>query len=314
MTLHGTRCLVLGGGGFIGTNLCCALLAAGAVVTGYGRRPRLRQPDHHWIEGDFEDSAGVKAAIAVSDIVFHLLGSADPGGSNVDPGNEVRRWLPASVHVLEACRDQQRSIRVLFLSSGGTVYRPHLPLPIAEDAPTDPISAYGIGKLTVEKYCDLFRRLYGLDCCVLRVANPYGPFQDPGRGQGIVAKLIHRTLTGQPIEIWGDGLIVRDFIFVDDVVDAIITASSKLGVPGPINIGSGVGRTLLSLVDDVESIVDREAHLRFLDARSADSPANILDIRAAAATLGWAPHTDWMDGLAATRDWIAATYGLHREP
>ncbi len=306
--LSGKRCVVLGGGGFIGTNLRVALQQTGAVVTGYGRRPRFAVEAGQWVDGDFTDREAMARAIAGASHVFHLIGSADPGQSNLDPGLDARTHVPASIAVLEACRDANVE-KLVFLSSGGTVYRPGLPLPIAEDAATDPISAYGIGKLTVEKYCALFRRLFGLDTVVLRIANPYGPFQCPHRGQGFVAKLFHRAMNGEPIQIWGDGQIVRDYIFVDDVVQAILAAAVRPGQVEPINVGSGVGRSLRDVVVDVESLLGRRIDVSFEVGRAADTPANVLDIRRAAVELGWSPHQSWLGGLSLTRDWLITDSG-----
>jgi UDP-glucose 4-epimerase len=305
MSLAGTRCLVLGAGGFIGANLTRALLASGAVVTGMGRAPRFAAPSHAWIERAIEDAAALRDAIAAADYVFHLIGSADPGASNRDPIAEIRTSVPASLAVLEACRDSDVR-RLVFLSSGGTIYRPGLSMPIAETAPTDPISAYGIGKLTIEKYGDLYRRLYGLDMVTLRVSNPYGPFQDPGRTQGFIAKAIKRALAGEPIEIWGDGSAVRDYLFVEDLSAAIIAAAERPVTDSIFNIGSGEGRSLRAVLADVRRITKRDLQVRYLPARSADVPANILSIDRARDQLGWQPTTVWTDGLVRTRDWIAA--------
>lgn len=305
MSLAGSRCLVLGAGGFIGANLTRALLAAGASVTGLGRPPRYPAAPHAWIDRTIEDAPTLRTAVAEADYVFHLIGSADPGASNRDPAAEIKVSVPASLAVLEACRNTDLK-RLVLLSSGGTIYRPGLAMPIPETAPTDPISAYGIGKLTLEKYGDLFHRLYGLDIVTLRVANPYGPFQDPGRSQGFVAKGIKRALTNETIEIWGDGLAIRDYLYVEDLTDAMIAAAERPVTDRVFNIGSGEGRTLRAVLDDIRQVTGCDTRVRFMPARSADVPANVLDIRRARDQLGWRPSTRWEDGLTRTRDWIAA--------
>lgn len=305
-TLAGKRCVVLGGGGFIGTNLRLALVRAGADVVGFGRQPRFAVEAGQWTVGDFDDQGAIARAVDQANYVFHLLGAADPGQSNLDPEMDARTQVPASIAVLAACRDA-RVDKLVFLSSGGTVYRPGLPLPIAEDAPTDPISSYGIGKLAVEKYCALFHHLHGLDTAVLRIANPYGPFQSPHRGQGFVAKLMYQAMNRYPIQIWGDGSAIRDFVFIDDVIDALILAATRPGYVGPLNIGSGVGRSLRTVITDVEEVLGHAIDVAYETARAADTPANVLDIRRASETLGWRPRRSWMDGLQLTRDWLAAS-------
>lgn len=302
-SLTNIRCVVLGGGGFIGTNLRLALADAGAEVIGFGRPPRFAVDAGEWVDGNFDDRAAIAAAVGGADRVFHLLGAADPGQSNLDPVLDARVNVPASLAVLEACRDAGVE-KLVFLSSGGTVYRPGLPLPIAEDAPCDPISAYGIGKLTIEKYCALFQRLYGLDTAILRIANPFGPYQTPHRGQGFIAKLMHRALNRQAIELWGDGSAIRDFLFVGDVVTAMLAAADRPSVLGPINIGSGVGRSLRDVIADVEQVLGHSVEINYQLGRAADTPANVLNIRRAADLLDWRPACPWMDGLQRTRDWL----------
>ncbi len=303
-SLANIRCVVLGGGGFIGTNLRLALTNAGADVIGFGRKPRFAIDAGQWVDGEFDDSTAIAAAVRGADRVFHLVGAADPGQSNLDPVLDARVHVPASLAVLEACRNADVG-KLVFLSSGGTVYRPGLALPIAEDAPCDPISAYGIGKLTIEKYCALFQRLYGLDTVILRIANPFGPYQSPQRGQGFVAKLMHRAMNRQTIDLWGDGSAIRDFLFVDDVVTAMLAAADRLGVLGPINIGSGVGRSLRDVIADVEQVLGHPVGINYQVGRAADTPANVLDIRRAADLLDWRPACPWVEGLQRTRDWLA---------
>ncbi len=275
-------------------------------MIGFGHPPRLGAAPDGWIVGEHGDRSAVAQAVRGADVVFHLLGMADPGGSNRDPGEEARVGIPANIGVLEACRDAEVG-KLVFLSSGGTVYRPNLPLPIGEDAPTDPVSAYGVGKIAAEKFCILFRHLYGLDVVTLRVANPFGPHQSPHRGQGFIAKLMHAAITGQPMRIWGDGNAVRDFLFIEDAVRAMVAAAVTPDVAGPLNIGSGVGRTLRSVIDDVGAMLGRQVPVGYEPARAADTPANTLDITRAAREIGWRPRTAWTDGLRRTHDWLLAS-------
>lgn len=306
----GARCLVVGAGGFIGGHLCARLLASGSIVTAFGHPPRHpARSGVAWIVASVTDADSLSAAVEQADYVFHLIGSADPGSSNRDPCDEVLTTVPASLAVLEACR-LRRPRRLVFLSSGGTVYRPRLALPIGEEAPTDPVSAYGIGKLMIEKYCALFHQLYGLDSVVLRIANPFGPDQDPDRGQGFVARVMKCALTGEAVQLWGDGGgIVRDFIYIGDVAEAIETAAISQTDLKLFNIGSGVGRSLTSVIDDVADVVGKPVRVDHGPGRSADTPVNVLDITRAREQLGWTPGTEWRAGLSLTRDWMAGFLG-----
>ncbi|SOB81098.1 UDP-glucose 4-epimerase [Sphingomonas guangdongensis] len=308
MSIAGARCLVLGGGGFLGINLCRALLAAGAEVAGYGRRPHDRSAlpsDLRWYDGDFADHAAIAQAVGGQDIVYHLLGGSVPAQSNAEPAADVVGSLLPSLRLIEACRAGGTG-RLVFASSGGTVYGPTLPgIRITEDAPTNPITAYGINKLAVEKYLGLFRHLHGFDAVVLRVANPYGPFQHARRAQGVVGTALAHALAGEPIEIWGDGLVVRDYLHIDDVAAAMVTAGTYDGGQWLFNVGSGQGRTVRAVVEDVCALLglprDRIVHR---PGRAVDVPYNVLNPDLIGREMGWAPSVDWQAGLVATARWL----------
>jgi UDP-glucose 4-epimerase len=194
---------------------------------------------------------------------------------------------------------------VVFISSGGTVYGITGDAPVAETAPTEPISAYGINKLTIEKYVALYHYLYRLEYSVLRLANPYGPFQDAHRRQGVVAALVHKALLGEPLEIWGDGSVVRDFVHVQDVVEAMIAVLHYEGPARVFNIGSGVGRSVAGIVADLEQLLGRPLARRFRPARRADVPVNVLDCGLIRQETGWCPRIAWLDGLQDTIAWMS---------
>jgi len=308
--LTGSRTLVLGAGGFIGSNLTDSLVARGAHVTGYGRRRRhtggIR--DLAWIDADFADEESLRSAVDEADVIVHLLGSRTPGTSNADPTYETRINLPQNMSLLTLCSTKP-SLRFVYVSSGGAIYSPTATLPLTEDSPTDPITAYGIGKLATEKFIGLYSRLYGMRSVILRVSNPFGRFQSPSRGQGLVSTLIDRALTGEPVEIWGDGSGVRDYVYIDDVVDAIIAGMCHDGDPTVFNIGSGRGRSVNEVVRDVEVACGTTIDVRALPKRGSDLDANVLDIRRAAAALGWSPTTSWQDGLRETVAWHRSLVG-----
>ncbi|WP_428390491.1 NAD-dependent epimerase/dehydratase family protein [Lichenicoccus sp.] len=300
------RCLVLGAGGFIGTNLCLALRARDVPVTGFGRgdAPAVLA-DIDWVRGTLEQVPSLDTLIAGHDIVFDLIGAGLPNSSNDNPAQLVADAVPAKVRLLEACR-RQGVRRFLFASSGGTVYGVTGTRAVNEDAPTEPISAYGIGKLVVEKYLSLYAHLHGLDSRVLRIANAFGPHQNPDRGQGLIAAIMQRLLDGAPIEIWGAGDVVRDYIHIDDVVAAMLALRDHEG-PGRIfNVGSGIGRSVAEVLDDAARITSRAPRLVRRPARAADVPVNILDSARLTRETGWRPHTGWDDGLRDTAAWIAA--------
>jgi UDP-glucose 4-epimerase len=305
--LAGSRCLVLGGGGFIGANLSNALAEIGAHVHAYGRRLTYSSslaPGIRWSSADFRDRPTLAAAMETADFIFHLASASTPTSANADPVADVSDNVITTLHLLEICR-RQRSGRIIFISSGGTVYGVSSKIPIPETAPTNPISAYGIQKLAVEKYLALYNHLYGLDYRVLRVANPFGPLQLASKNQGLVAALMRRALKNEPIEIWGSGEVVRDFIYIDDVVRAVMMAAVHEGPSRLFNVGSGVGKTVNSVIDDVERAVNQRRLQRiYLESRSVDVPVNVLDIRLIVSEVGWVPEVTWTDGLRKTLEWM----------
>ena len=300
------RSLVLGAGGFIGTNLCLRLRALEVPVTGFGRGPPPPAlAGFDWITGSLDDDRPDRL-VAGHAHVFDLIGAGLPNSSNDNPSQIVADAVPAKVRLLEACRAEGVR-RYVFASSGGTVYGITGAAPVSEDAPTEPISAYGIGKLVVEKYLSLYRHLYGLEARTLRIANAYGPHQDARHGQGLVAALLRRLLAGEPVEIWGDGRIVRDYIHIDDVVAAMIACLDHEGPGRVFNVGSGIGRSVAEVLADAARITGCTPLLIRREARGADVPVNILDSSRLGRETGWAPMVGWEAGLAATASWISGS-------
>ncbi len=302
------RCLVLGAGGFIGTNLCLALGARGVPVTGFGRGAAPPAAlagivGLAWRQGNVERLDDPDALVAGHSHLFDLIGAGLPDSSNRNPAQIVADGMPPRIRLLDACR-RQGVRRIVFASSGGTVYGPAGDGPIPETAPTDPISAYGIGKLAVEKYLALYHHLYGLEYRVLRIGNAYGPHQHPLREQGLVASVLHRLLTDAPIPVWGDGSVVRDYVHVDDVVAAMLAVAEAEEEPRLFNVGSGVGRSVRAVIDDAARVVGREARIEAMPGRSADVPANVLDSTRLRQRTGWSPTVGWEAGLAGTAAWL----------
>ncbi|PZW48632.1 UDP-glucose 4-epimerase [Humitalea rosea] len=308
-SLAGTSCLVLGAGGFIGLHLCQALVAAGARVHGYGRAPAFPEamPPLRWTSGEFDDTEALAEALRGAEVVFNLLGGSIPALANRDPQADLSSNLVASVRLLELCGEAEVR-KFVFISSGGTVYGVPRVIPIPETHPTDPISAYGIHKLMVEKYVGLHAQLNGLRSVVLRAANPFGPYQSPHRGQGIVAALIATRLAGRPVRIWGDGRVVRDFLYVGDLAEAMLDAALYEGPEQVLNLGSGVGRSMLDVVAAVDATLGGTGEIIFQPGRNADVPVNVLDNTLIRREFGWKPRMEWEAGLRLTADWIAATY------
>ena len=298
--------LVVGGGGFIGTHLVERLLEDGRSVRVYDRSPnrfRSTPPGVECVEGDLGNHGLIQEAVEGMEVVFHLVSTTLPKTSNDDPIYDVRSNLVDTIQLLEAC--VEAGVRkVVFSSSGGTIYGPPETVPIPEGHPTDPISSYGIVKLTIEKYLALFHHLYGLDYAALRISNPYGPYQDPAGQQGAISVFLNRIRTGRPITIWGDGNVVRDYLYVSDLVDALELAAEVETSGKVFNIGYGQGASLNELLEMIAAVVGEWAVVEYLPGRPLDVPVSVLDIGRAEEELGWTPRTDLTEGMARTWDWI----------
>ncbi len=303
------KCLVFGGGGFIGANLCAGLLAAGHRVRVFEYPHVISQcaPEVmarvEWVEGDFLNPADVEAAVAGCDAAFHLVSTSLPKGSNDNPAYDVESNLVSTIRMLEAARRHGLG-KVVFSSSGGTVYGVPRQIPIGESHPTEPICSYGIVKLAVEKYLHLFHALHGLDYAVLRLSNPYGEGQRAQSSQGAVAVFLHKALRDEPIEIWGDGTVTRDYLYIGDVVSAMLGALAYAGPERVFNIGSGSGLSLNELVARIGALLGRPVRHEHRDGRQFDVPVNILDIGRAGRHLDWRPQVPFEEGLRRTLEWI----------
>jgi UDP-glucose 4-epimerase len=298
------RCLVTGGGGFLGSHLVDRLVAEGHTVRVLDVRPAPPSltPAVQWIEGDFSHREVGAHAVEGSDVMFHLASTTIPKTATDDPVFDVNTNVAGSIGLMQAAM-KHGVRRFVFLSSGGTIYGIPRSVPIPESHDTNPVSAYGIGKLAIEKYLGMFHHLHKLSYCVLRLANPFGPRQRPETAQGAVTTFIAKMLREEEIQIWGDGSVVRDYIYVDDTVDAMTRAASS-DYCGALNIGSGMGLSLNQIIQRIESTLGIKARQRHLPGRAFDVPVNILDNRQAIQTLSWRPVTAFDDGVRATARYL----------
>jgi UDP-glucose 4-epimerase len=302
------NCLLLGGGGFLGLNLGHALRALGHAVTIFDRPAsvlRLQALGHPfaWIEGDFVNTVDVTRALRGMDAVFHLVSTTLPKTSNENPAYDIESNVVSTLHMLETAR-KSRVGMVLFASSGGTVYGIPREVPIRETHPTDPTCSYGIGKLAIEKYLHLYHELHGLEYRILRIANPYGEEQRTTGIQGAVAVFLARAMEGEPIRVWGDGSVVRDFLHVSDVSAAFVRALEHRGEDRLFNIGAGRGHSLNELLAAIEALLGRAVRREYTAQRDFDVPVNVLDITRAREKLGFEPRVGLPEGLERTMRWM----------
>jgi len=193
-----------------------------------------------------------------------------------------------------------KSTKLVFVSSGGTVYGRPQQTPIPETHPTEPTCSYGIVKLAIEKYLALYQMLHGLDYRVLRLANPYGPGQEANRAQGVIGTFLSRVVHDEAIEVWGDGSVVRDYLYIGDTVAAMLLAAEYAGAERIFNIGSGEGHSVREIIAAVEQATGKKAKASYTAARKFDVPVSVLDISRAQNELGWRPAVNLDEGLYLT--------------
>lgn len=303
------KILIFGGGGFIGSAIADRLLADGHSLRIF-ERPRV-QPYRDfvegesvdWMTGDLTSSHDVGEALDGMDVVLHLVSTTLPKTSNDDPIYDVQSNLVGTLQMLNAMVERKVS-RILFISSGGTVYGAPTYLPIDEAHPTEPLVSYGITKLAIEKFLMMYQHLHGINATILRVTNPYGQRQRVETAQGAVGVFLSKSLKKETIQIWGDGSVTRDYVYVSDVADAFAAAIAYQGEHSVFNISSGVGVTINELVGRIEATVGAPIARNYLPGRPYDVPVSVLDNRLAAEELDWVPKVGMEQGLELTAAWM----------
>lgn len=270
------KAIILGAAGFIGVNLASYLVRQGYEVICLGRSNSPQWPDSvKSVIGDFSSMPEELLDELNDALVFHLVSSFRPMPTTVQAAEEVSFDLVTTLHYLEATKG--RNIRWVFLSSGGTVYGRSERDCISETEPVAPICTYGLVKATIENYFCLYRTLHNIDYVVVRLSNPYGPWQSPLKPQGVIASIIYKALRNEPFVVWGDGTNIRDYIYIADAVEGIYNIG-KFGIAGEIyNIGSGVGRSINELIELVGEVLERKLIVQYNAARTIDVKRNVLD-------------------------------------
>ena len=305
------RIVLLGGAGFIGHHLAKLLRNSAEVVVVSRILPSCKDKVDGvtYQQGDCASPNLLRQVIHQDDHVVFLAYNSVPKTSFDDPLRDIQDNLPLAINLLNTLREVSVK-RLLYVSSGGTVYGPaDAAVPIREDHPTNPISPYGITKLAIEKYCQMYSRLFGIPVVIARPGNPFGPYQIPYRGQGFVATAVAKVLRGEELTIFGERGTVRDYLFIDDLVSAM-ACLLRADVPtGSIfNIGSANGMNNIEVLATVAKAVGlglSDIKIKFLPTRSFDVAYNVLSV-AKLNELGWRPSVDFDEGLSQTVAWVSA--------
>lgn len=293
-----SKVLVLGGSGFIGKNLCQKLVSIAENVTSLSLSPTNIDGVTDVCASYFNDQV-LEHEVSRHDTVIHLVSTSVPSSADNNVVQDAQDNLLQTIKVLDLCATHKVK-KFIFISSGGTVYGHSPTQPIKEGADKKPINAYGTCKLAIENYIDYYSRVYSLDSVILRVANPYGPFQTTNKAQGAVAHFINRILASENINIWGDGELIRDYVYIDDVVDAILKSIVYSGESRVFNIGSGIGTSLNQLVVILEHLSGLSVNTLYSNPRKIDVSYNVLNCNLAKKEIDWEAKTSLSVGLKKT--------------
>jgi UDP-glucose 4-epimerase len=311
---RGKRALVLGGLGFIGSSLSRRLIEAGAACTIVtpdrtahdAEAAALEAASARIVSGDLRDREAMRAAAADQAVIFNMSGRSGAVRSMEDPLADLDVNCRGSLVLLEAIREVNPAAKVVFPGSRLEYGRP-LATPVAETDPLDPLCVHAVHKIAVEGYLQIYGRLYGLRSTVLRITNPFGPGQPESRqAYGVVNRLIHLALRDEPLPIFGDGRQLRDYIYVDDTVAALLAAGATTETDGRIyNVGSGVGTPLVEMARTIVELAGG-GRLAFQPwpalAEQIETGDFVADVSRLRADTGWAPSTPLAEGLRRTID------------
>lgn len=300
--------LVIGGAGYIGAYLVPILTASGRHVTVLGRSktPRFKLPEGvSYVSDDFGRRELICSLLDCHQEIIHLAYATVPNTSFENPLADLLQNLPPTVQLFSEVAN--RGGKLIFVSSGGTVYGEATQSPISEDHPTKPISPYGVTKLTLENYAHLYSVTHGLKFVCVRPSNAYGVGQRPFVGQGFISTAIASVMRGQPIKIFGQNGSVRDYIYVSDLASGIFGALERGHVSETYNLGSGVGFSNIDLIQVLSPLMKQmgfDVVLEHLSERAFDVRANVLDSTKLQTHTGWKAKIDLDEGLSLTAKWI----------
>lgn len=307
------KIIILGAAGFIGTNLTMGLMDLDVELTLVDKSKDLFQKQVlenekiKIIEFNFDLLTDFDELLKEQDMVFHLISTTVPTTSNQHISEELTSNVVTTSKLLESCV-RSKIKKFIFLSSGGTVYGADCICPIKENDSTNPITAYGIQKLTIEKLLFLYKKMYGLDYKVIRLANPYGPYQKPNGILGAVTTFTYKAITGENINLYGDGSVVRDFIYIDDAIKGILNISFGCSNEHTFNLGSGKGISIKELIQKIEDSLCLELNITYLPKRKIDVPVNYLDVSKYENLYGPIQTIDLPEGILRTSKYLENTF------
>lgn len=294
--------VIIGAGGFIGEGLCSGLLKSGIPFVVADKGHRLARITHlvqgaQAIPYDGDDVSRLYNVLQSADVLVHLSWTSQPAQSMKSMVDDAEQNILNSLKLFQFAGELGVK-KIIFASSGGTVYGNVTQTPIPETTPLNPVSAYGVSKVAVEQYLQLVAFHYGLTGISLRIGNPYGNYQFAGLAIGVIANFILRAMQKAPLQLYGDGNILRDYIWIDDLVRALITSASADIPSGAYNIGSGTGYTINEIADRIEQNFPGLPQREYRPLRSFDAQQIVLDISKFSSLTGWSPRISLDDGIS----------------
>lgn len=297
------KALVVGANGFLGSHLVDSLSREGLEVTAFDRfslPPTFTSPTASRIQGDFLNRFDLEQAVANQRFVFHFLSTTTPLTAQGDPTLDIRTNIVQTVELLESCVAAGVE-RFYFASTGGAIYGDQGRDAYSESDGTFPVSPYGIGKLTIEHYLEFFRLTYGLEYTIFRISNPYGTRQHPYRKQGLIPIVLRRVLDGEPVVRLGDGSMVRDYIYVEDLVRMITPLVKRQGEHRIYNMGSGRGSSVSEILDTVRAVTGTDFEVEQRDVPASFVQRVVLDTNRYTREFGeLTSRVDLFDGIERT--------------
>lgn len=311
---HAQRILVVGAAGFVGRALTRALLARGLGVDAIVRSPTARvEPGAAAHAGGLEDTATLRRLVEGCATIVHVASASTPSVSRSSPTIESDLNLSPTLRLLEVLQGHPGK-HLVYMSSGGAVYGSTEGTPVRETAPLAPQSYYGAGKVAIEAFLGAFAHAHGTRVTILRPSNVYGPGQPRYLAFGVVRTMLQHAIDGTTVEIWGDGSVVRDYLYIDDLVDAFLRVISA-GAPGATyNVGAGAGHSLREVLDLVEQVSGRDVAREYRPARTIDVPRIVLDCAAIRRDMAWVPSTSLRAGLERTWEWLTRSAPARHDP
>lgn len=310
--MNKTNVVIIGAGGFIGTNLSIYLAKTGKynlilVDRNDNFEPirKLNLLNIDYVISDCESKDDFKKITKNSEIVYYLLSTNVPGTSNINISAELTSNTKMATNFLEACVENNVK-KVVFPSSGGAVYGKGVAFPIKEDSSTSPITTYGLQKLIIEKLIYLYSHLYGFDYRIIRLSNLYGPYQKPDGVFGVVANFVYNAIRKEELAVYGDGSIVRDFMYIDDAIRGIVNIVNGDSKNKLFNLGTGCGTSINELLDLIEKNIKSKLKVKKQQSRIVDVSKNYLDINLYEKTFGKLELLSMDEGIKKTVEFMCA--------